>query len=111
MVSTPSIALLAFLALGASSLRAQGVELEKSSMVLCGSSANCTRPATIDYEKVRNATPEWQTIHGDGVRQGSARYTLLMARVSQRIATVANAVAGDRGHRRRSTVVPGIVRR
>ncbi len=67
-------------------------------MVFCGSSANCTRPATIDYEKVRNATPEWQTIRGDGVRQGSARYTLLMARVSQRIATVANAVAGDRGH-------------
>lgn len=79
MVSTSSIALLA---LGATSLRAQGVELEKSSMVLCGSSSNCPRPATIDYETVRNATPEWQTIRSDGVRQGSARYALLMARVA-----------------------------
>ena len=95
MVSTSSIALLA---LGATSLRAQGVELEKSSMVLCGSSSNCTRPATIDYETVRNATPEWQTIRSDGVRQGSARYALLMARVGQRLASVANAVAGDQGH-------------
>ena len=98
MVSTLSIALLAILAFGATSLRAQGVELEKTSIVLCGSSSNCTRPATVDYEKLRNATPEWQTIRSDGVRQGSARYALLMARIGQRIASAANAVAADKGH-------------
>ena len=98
MASTLLATLLAVLALGAASLRAQGVELDKDAVVLCGSASNCTRPATVDYQALRDATPEWGTIEGDGVREGSARYTLLMARLGQRIASVVSSVAIREGH-------------
>ncbi len=88
----------AFLALGAVSLRAQGVELKRSPMLICGSASNCTKPATLRFTQVREATPEWQTIDSEGVRQGSARYTLLTARLRQRIKAAAERVAGDAGH-------------
>ncbi len=67
-------------------------------MVLCGSPSNCTKPATIHYAEVREATPEWQTIRSEGVRKGSARYTLLMNRMAQRIKAAADLVARDTGH-------------
>ena len=99
MVRTWTVALVAFLALGAVSLRAQGVELKaKGAMVFCGSESNCTKPATIRYVKVRDATPEWQEIQADGVRKGSARYTLLMARMGRRIKAACDVAAGDAGH-------------
>ncbi len=93
-----TVAFAAFLALGAVSLRAQGVELKDRHMLFCGSASNCTKPATIRFTQVRDATPEWQTIESDGVRPGSARYTLLNARMRQRIKAAADSVAGDAGH-------------
>ncbi len=98
MVRTWTVALVAFLALGAVSLRAQGVELKPKAMVFCGSESNCTKPATIRYAKVRDATPEWQEIQANGVRKGSARYTLLMARMGQRIKPACDVAASDAGH-------------
>lgn len=91
-------ALLTVLALGAGSLQAQGVALEKDARVISGSSANCSKPATIDFEEVRDATPEWQEIESEGVRKGSARYTLLTARMGQRIKAAAKLVAVHTGH-------------
>lgn len=93
-----TMAFAASLAIGAVSLPAQGVVLERNATVLCGSAANCTKPASVRYAEVRDATPEWQTIEGDGVRKGSARYTLLSARMGQRIKAAASAAAGDSGH-------------
>ncbi len=86
------------LALTGASVRAQGVELDKFANVVCGYANNCTRPATIDYTSVRESTPEWQTIRDDGVRQGSARHTLLLARMNQRIKAAAERVASAAGH-------------
>ncbi len=98
MNRTWRLAFAAFLAFGAVSLPAQGVKLGSGPIVFCGSASNCTKPATIRYEAVRDATPEWQTIESDGVRKGSARYTLLTARMGQRIKAAADAVAGSEGH-------------
>ena len=94
-----TVAFAAFLALGAVSLRAQGVQLKSSgAMLICGSASNCSKPATVRFQDVRDATPEWQTIESEGVRQGSARYTLLNARLRQRIKAAADSVAGSAGH-------------
>ena len=98
MNRTWRLAVAAFLAFGAVSLPAQGVKLTSSPIVFGGSASNCTKPATIGYDDVRDATPEWQTIESDGVRKGRARYTLLTARMGQRIKAAADAVAGREGH-------------
>jgi hypothetical protein len=92
------VAVMAALALATGALQAQGVELGDRPTVLSGSAANCTKPATINYERVRDATPEWQEIEGEGVRKGSARYTLLTARMGQRIKAAAKLVAKATGH-------------
>ncbi len=98
LVRAWTLGFVAFLTLGAVSLRAQGVEVKRSAIVLCGSPSNCTKPATIHYAEVREATPEWQTIRSEGVRKGSARYTLLMTGMAQRIKAAADLVARDTGH-------------
>ncbi len=99
LVRAWTLGFVAFLALGAVSLRAQGVELKnRGAMLICGSASNCTKPATLRFTQVRAATPEWQTIESDGVRPGSARYTLLNARMRQRIKAAAEVVAGNAGH-------------
>jgi hypothetical protein len=49
----------------------------------------------IDEQKVREATPEWQTIQADGVRRGSARYMLLMGEMDRRIRTAASTAASS----------------
>ena len=64
---------------------AQGIRLRSSSVVFYGSPTSCTQPATIDYKKVRTATPEWQTIRSQGVRKGSGRYDLLISRMNTRV--------------------------
>jgi len=87
---------LASLALGMPG-RAQGVETKTGAVVLCGSSLNCTAPATIDYKKVRNNTPEWKTIRSDGVRKGSAHYTLLLNKMGKRIKDCCRAVSAEKG--------------
>lgn len=84
-------------ALTATLCLAQGVELKRSAVVLSGSDANCSHPAAVSFEKVRNATEEWQQIRSDGVREGSARYRILMNKMMQRIRAAARAAAGDAG--------------
>jgi Skp family chaperone for outer membrane proteins len=88
---------IAAVALTAALCLAQGVELKRSAVVLSGSDANCSHPAVISFEKVRDATEEWQKIQADGVREGSARYRILMNKMMQRIRAAARAAAGDAG--------------
>lgn len=81
--------------LSASQTLAQ-VELKQDAVVYCGSASNTSAPATIDEAKVREATPEWQTIQAEGVRRGSARYILLVAEMDKRIRVAAQKAAqGD----------------
>ena len=79
------------------SATAQGVELKRTAVVLAGSDANCSKPGTIDYAKVRSATSQWKTIRSEGVRPGSARYQILSNKMMQVIRAAAAAAAGDEG--------------
>lgn len=79
------------------SVAAQGVELKSSASVYFGSASTCTQPATINHAKVRNATPEWQTIRSEGVRKGSARYSLLISEMTARIQRACRTVAEEEG--------------
>ncbi len=74
-------------------LSAQGIEVKSSAVVLAGSTANCTQPATIDFDEVKEATPEWKTIRSEGVQAGSARYQLLTSKMNQRIRSACSQVA------------------
>ena len=73
-------------------VRAQ-VDLKTDAVVYFGSASNTSAPATIDEQKVREATTEWQTILADGVRRGSARYILLVADMEKRIRDAAQKAA------------------
>jgi len=78
---------------------AQGISIKRSGVVFYGATANCSQPASIHWNKVRKATPEWKRIHADGVRRGSGRYDLLISEMNGRIkraaATAADAVDRD----------------
>ena len=76
----------------------QGIALKKDAVVYFGSASNTTAPATIDLEKVREATPEWKTIQADGVKKGSARYKLLIAEMDKRIRAAVKSAAGHASH-------------
>lgn len=76
---------------------AQGVELKSSSTVYFGTASTSTQPATIDFEKVRDATPEWKTIRSEGVKKGTARYSLLMSDLSARVQRACRKVAEAEG--------------
>ena len=71
------------------------VDLKQDAVTYFGSASNTSAPATIDEAKVREATPEWQTIQADGVRRGSARYILLVAEMDKRIRAAAQKAAAD----------------
>lgn len=77
---------------------AQGVALKKDAVVYFGSASNTTAPASIDEEKVKEATQEWKTIQSEGVKKGTARYKLLVAEMDKRIRTAVKAVAGSASH-------------
>ena len=79
------------------SAAAQGVKLKRSAVVLAGSDANCSKPGTIDFAKVRSATSQWQTIRSKGIRAGSARYQILSNKMMQVIRAAAVAAAEDEG--------------
>jgi len=79
-------------ALGGGQAVAQ-VTVKRNAMVLYGSAANTSNPATIDMKKVEKKTPEYKTIKSDGVRKGTARYELLVAKMHKRIKTAAKAAA------------------
>lgn len=69
------------------------VDLKTDSVVYFGSASNTSAPATIDEQKVREATQEWKTIQAEGVRRGSARYILLTAEMDKRIRDAAQKAA------------------
>jgi hypothetical protein len=69
------------------------IKTKHSCVVLFGSTANCSQPATIHYKKVQKATEEWKTIRSKGVRKGSARYDLLITRMNKRIKAACAAAA------------------
>ena len=71
----------------------QGVEIRGSAVVLYGSATNTSQPATIDMDAVERRTPEQRTIRSEGVRRGSARYELLIAKMHKRIKRAAAAAA------------------
>ena len=87
-----ALILLALVIFGVS-LVAQGVTTKRNAVVLYGSTATCSQPATIDYRKVKKATPEWRKIRSEGVRKGSARYDLLTSAMSSRIKRACKAAA------------------
>lgn len=76
---------------------AQGVTTKRNAVVLYGSPATCSQPATINHQKVKKATPEWQTIRSEGVRKGSARYELLVSAMSARIKRACKSAAESAG--------------
>jgi hypothetical protein len=80
------------LALGATCALAQ-VEVKSDAVIYFGSATTTSAPAMIDEQKVREATPEWQTIQAEGVRRGTARYMLLQGEMDRRIRAAARLAA------------------
>ena len=79
------------------SLAAQGVQAKDGAVVLYGTTAKCSQPATIDLARVKKATPEWKTIRADGVQKGSARYDLLIEDMNKRIKKICEDIAKAAG--------------
>jgi hypothetical protein len=77
---------------------AQGIEVRSGGVVMHGSTSNTTRPATIKLRQVEKETPEYETIKTDGVRKGSARYELLIAKMHKRIKKACKAAAEAANH-------------
>ncbi len=69
------------------------VDVRSDAVVYFGSASNTSAPAVIDEQKVKDATPEWQTIQAEGVRRGSARYMLLVGEMDRRIRAAARTAA------------------
>ncbi|PIE23119.1 MAG: hypothetical protein CSA62_08760 [Planctomycetota bacterium] len=67
--------------------------------VLFGNPGSCKAPAEVDLEEALRHTPEGQQIEDEGIRKGTARYSLLarrgLARVRQAIRRVAVTMGKD----------------
>lgn len=83
---------------GFGSARGPGVTLHKGAQVYLGSAGFCSRPATIDAAAVMAATPEWREIQRDGVREGSARHSLLRTAMHERIVAACKKAAQTQGN-------------
>jgi hypothetical protein len=86
------------LALPPAAAAAQGIETNQGAMVLYGSASTCTKPASVDYKKVRDKTPEWKTIKAEAVPKDSARYSLLVSEMNTRIKRHCKKIAQDKGN-------------
>ena len=75
----------------------QGIKVKRNAVVFSGSTANCSKPATINLRQVEKKTPEYRTIRSEGVRRGSARHDLLMEEMLERIKTAVADAADDEG--------------
>lgn len=84
--------LLAALLLFQGSISAQ-VTLKSGSKVYFGSEINTTAPASITESKVLEATPEYQRIKREGIKEGSAQYKLLESSARDRIRKAIRDVA------------------
>ncbi len=67
--------------------------LKPGGLVLFGSTAVTTSPASLDFRKVCKATPEWRTIRSEGVREGTGRHDLLISDMNARIKSAVQEVA------------------
>lgn len=90
--------LTALFAFAAAPVAAQGVVLKNKAVVLFGEASNCSKPATIDIEKVAEKTPEYKEIQAQGLSEDSARYKLLISAMLKRIKEACKAVAEDQGN-------------
>ncbi|MBK8978898.1 MAG: hypothetical protein IPM29_23605 [Planctomycetes bacterium] len=79
------------------SAAAQGIETRNSAVVLVGNTTNCTQPATIDFDEVKQKTPEWKTIRSEGIPPGSSRYQLEYSKMMRRIRDACSKVATSQG--------------
>ena len=87
-----SRALLVALALALAPATAQ-VVVKKGAVILHGSAANTSAPATVEMQKVKEATPEWKKIQSEGIDTTSAHGKQLLAEMHNRIREAVKAVA------------------
>ncbi len=76
---------------------ANGIELKSEASALFGAPSGCTKPATVDYKRLRNATSEWREIKSQGVRKGSGRYSLLISAIDTKVRKACEKVAKQLG--------------
>jgi hypothetical protein len=93
-LSRPVACLLLACLLGAGPLVAQ-VSLKRGAVVYTGSAVNTSAPATIDYNKVKEATREWKKMRGDGIDPDSAQGLQLLQQMSDRIREAVNQAANE----------------
>lgn len=93
----PSIMALLAMGMTATDARAQ-VDLASDAIVLSGSASNCTRPATVNWKKVRNATDEWKKIQDEGLRKDSPKYRILHGKMLKKIKAASRAAASSGGY-------------
>lgn len=74
------------------SLAAQ-VVVKRGGVIYHGSSSNTSAPATIDEQKVRDATPEWKKMQAEGIDQNSAQGKQLVVQMNNRIREAVRTVA------------------
>lgn len=77
---------------------AQGVALKSKAAVLSGEASNASRPATIDIQRVAEATPEYKEIKAHSLDESSARYGLLIKAMMKRIKDACRSAAADGGN-------------
>jgi Skp family chaperone for outer membrane proteins len=66
--------------------------------VLFGSARVCQKPAEVDYRALQEATPEFKTIERERLQKGSARYEILMAKMTQRVGVAVKEIARQQGY-------------
>jgi len=95
MRTTKHLTLSIFLILfSCASLVAQ-VKVKRGAVVYTGSASNTSAPATVDEKKLREATPEWQTIKDEDIDPSSARGKQLIVKMNKRIREAVKSVASN----------------
>lgn len=74
-------------------LSSLGIEVDKKSSVIIGNSDVTTSPASVDYDLLVKQTDEYKIIIRDGVKEGSARYILLISEASSKVKDAITTVA------------------
>jgi hypothetical protein len=69
------------------------VQVKRGAVVYHGSSSNTSAPASIDEDKVRDATPEWKKMQSQGIDPDSAQGKQLLVQMNNRIREAVKAVA------------------
>ncbi len=92
MLSAPARHFLIVLVVLLGSLAAQ-VGVKRGAIIYHGSASNTTAPASIDEQKVRDATPEWKRMQAEGVDPDSAQGKQLVVQMNNRIREAVKSVA------------------